>query len=436
MRSLQVQVRRGAGPGVLALARAHGARTPVMVAAEDGADAGAGGRALVFAALPNHRVGAFVEAVTSEHDDASVLLLPIGALPLRTPLDRLNDEVRDVSRLSTLELVAGSIQSVGAWRGLLLYSVLAGVVGGYGLIFDVAYLLVAAMLINPMGAPALVSVIGLGVGDVGMVRRGGLRFLVSLAIQAVSALALGVAYGLDTSTAMMEQVTSLSALAVVVALAAGVAGALTQVKAERDSLVGGSAAGFMVAAALAPPSAVLGLSVPLGRWDYLGLMAFLLALQYVAITLGGWAVLHGFGVAPPDPALGRGRRRHRTFLVAGVAILTAGLVALQLVQGPRFTRADLSRDALGIARAAVATIEGAAFVEATARFTRTDLDRYDSETLLFDVVVEEVGGPDPDGSARLEAAVRDEIQRLVGERMRGVAPLVRVTVVPGRAAGG
>jgi uncharacterized membrane protein len=79
----------------------------------------------------------------------------------------------------------------------------------------------------------------------------------------------------------------------VLALVAGAAGAQAQVQAERDSLVSGTGAGFMVAAALAPPAAMLGLSVPLARWDYAGLMAFLLLLQFVAISLGGWLVLLG-----------------------------------------------------------------------------------------------------------------------------------------------
>jgi hypothetical protein len=119
VRSIQVQVRPDVVERVLALAEEHGAPSPVVVRAEQG---GAEWR-LVLATVPNDRAGSFIAAVTDAADDAAFVLLPVGALPLGVPLDRMDERVRDVSRLSTLELVAGSLQSVGAWQGLLLYSV-------------------------------------------------------------------------------------------------------------------------------------------------------------------------------------------------------------------------------------------------------------------------------------------------------------------------
>jgi uncharacterized membrane protein len=442
MRSVQVQVRTERLDPVLSLATQHGARSPVAVPVrraparagpvQDSATAGGDGWSLVFITLPNDRVGAFVDAVSHEVHDAEFILLPVGALPLATPLDRLDERVRDVSRLSTLELVVASLQSVGAWRGMLLFSLLAGAIGAYGLIFDVSYLLVAAMLVNPMGAPALVSVVGLAIGDGRMFARGGARFAVSLAVQAVTALALGFGYGLSVSTAMMEQVASLSTWAVLVALAAGAAGAQTQVKSERDSLVSGTAAGFMVAAALAPPAAVLGLSVPLGRWDYFGLMAFLLLLQFLAIAIGGWVVLHLLGVRPSDPSTGRGAVRSRNMLVACVLAATVALVAWQAQREPRFNKADLSRTALEIARDAVDQVPGAFLLESSARFTRPELDRYDREGMLLEIMVER-GADAPDDDA-LAAGIRERVRDLVRARMDGVVVFIHVTALPGPPA--
>jgi len=344
-------------------------------------------------------------------------------------VEEVDERVRDVSRLSTIELVLGSLQSVGAWKGILLFSAFAGVIGAYGLIFDVSYLLVAAMLVNPMGAPALVSVVGIAIGDARMFGRGGVRFLVSLAVQAGAALALGFAYALDVSTEMMEQVTALSTWSILVAVVAGAAGAQTQVKSDRDSLVSGTAAGFMVAAALAPPAAVLGLSVPLARWDYFGQMAFLLALQFFAIAAGGWLSLFVFGVRPAEPSIGRGSALRRNVLLAGVVAVAVGMVAWQTSQEPRFQKADLSRAALEIARDAVDATPGAFLVESDARFTRPELDRYEGEGLLIQVIVESSGAAEDDGV--LQSAIRERIRTLVHERMRGVVPFVDVTILPG-----
>ncbi|CAN5885167.1 hypothetical protein BH23GEM9_BH23GEM9_00290 [soil metagenome] len=435
MRSLQVQVRTDRAQRVLALAESHGARAPVAVQAialtttVGGDDSG---WSVLMLNLPNDSVGRFVEAVADEAADASFVLMPVGTLPVATPLDRIDDSVRDVSTLSTLELVVSSLQSVGAWRGMLVYSVLAGIVAAYGLSFDVVYLLVAAMLINPMGAPAVVSVIGIAIGDHRMFARGGLRFLVSLVAQATAALALGLAYGLTVSTSMMEQVTSLSAWSAVLALAAGAAGAQAQLTSERDSLVSGTAAGFMVAAALAPPAAVLGLSVALGRWDYFELMAFQLLLQFVAIAAGGWVTLHLLGVRPADESIGRGSAQWRNVLAATVTLAVIGLAWLQSGLEPRFTKADLSRTALEVARDAVDQTASVALVESSAHFTRPEEERHSGEALLFDIVVERLpSGPPVDDD--VETEIRERVRRLVRTRMSGVVPFVRVTVLNGPA---
>lgn len=430
MRPVQVQVRKAAAQRVLCLAEEHGARAPVAldVRLAAGRDDAGGGWSLLLVNLPNDRFGRFVTAVGDEVTDATFTLMPVGALPISTPLHELDERIRDVSRLSTMEVVVASLQSVGAWRGMLVYSALAGVVGAYGLIFDVVYLLVAAMLINPMGAPAVVAVIGVAIGDRRMFGRGGLRFLVSLAVQAASALALGLAYGLSVSTGAMEQVTSLSAWSALLALAAGAAGAHTQLKSERDSLVSGTAAGFMVAAALAPPAAVLGLSIALARWDYTGLMAFLLLLQFVAISAGGWLVLHLAGVRPGDATTGRGSATWRTLLAAALSVAVIGMVVLQSQLRPRFVKADLAGTAVEIVRDVVATTSGAALIESSARFTRPQLARRPGEALLVEVLVESTG---TSRNAELETEIREQVSRALQSRMSGVVPFIRVDILPG-----
>lgn len=200
--------RTGSVGRVLEIAGAHGAGSPLAVRV-DRTGAGIGEApgstwSLIFVDLPNTEVGSFVDAVRREVDEAEFVLVPVGVLPLHTPLEEVAGRVRDVSRLSTVELVLASLQSVGAWKGLLVFSALAGAIGAYGLIFDVSHLLVAAMLINPMGAPALVAVVGLAIGDPRMFVRGGARFAVSLAVQALAAMALGVGYGLRISTGMLR----------------------------------------------------------------------------------------------------------------------------------------------------------------------------------------------------------------------------------------
>lgn len=425
MRQLHVLVRAEKARRVVELGHEHDAFSPAALPAERAEE---GEWRMVLLNLPNDRVGGFVRAVAGEVDDAQVVLFPQGSLPVQLPLDRVHPRVRSVGEKSTLELVLASLQSIGSWKGLLLYSAFSGIVAAYGLLVNASYMLVAAMLIAPMGAPLMVATIGTAVGEPRMAGRGALRFGVSVGVLVASAAALGWAYGLRVSTALMEQVTGLSAWTALVAMVAGAAGAQSQVQSERASLVTATATGFLVAAALSPTSAVLGLSVPLGRWDYAGLMAFQLVLQFAALVTGGWLSLLVFGVRPGDPGAGRGSRSARTALAAVLVAATAALAAWQVRHPPRFLKADVALDAVRLARDAVRSVPGARTVQAEARFTRADRDAGPGEGLLVTVVVEQAS-PGAERAAT-ETAVRAAVRARVAGELPGVTPYVDVTVLP------
>jgi uncharacterized membrane protein len=426
MRQLHVLVQADQARRVLERAAEHKAFSPTAVRAERMEE---GEWTMVFLNLPNDRVGSFIWAVREEVDDAHFTLFPRGALPVQTPLTEINERVRDVSHRSTLELVLDSFQSLGSWKGMLLYAAFSGVIAAYGVIFNTSYLLVAAMLVAPMGAPAMVAVIGTAIGDWKMFGRGAIRFVAALAVLVVTALALGYAYRLSFSTAIMEAITSLSAWGALVALVAGAAGAQSQVQSERTSLVTGTATGFLIAAALSPTSAVLGLAIPLQRWDYAALMGFQLGLQFVAIVAGGWLALLLYDVRPGDPSAKRGSGTWRTVLAGTVSLAVVLFTWWQTTQAPRFVKADLSRQAIELSRQAVQTVPGARLIEANAHFTRPDLEGRSGEGLLLGLVVQDTIGTT--NAQDLESAIRAATTQNISSGMPNVVPFVDVTVLPG-----
>ena len=425
MRQLHVQVREDKGDRVLELANEHDAFSPTVVPGER-----PGGErwSVVFLNLPNDQVGAFIWAVRKEVEDAQFVIFPWGTLPVQTPLSEVRQRVRNVSHLSALELVLSSLQSLGSWQGLLLYAFFSGIVAAYGLILNASFLLVAAMLIAPMGAPGMVAVIGTAIGDWKMVWRGTLRFWVAVAVLVATAAILGYAYNLGVSTALMEQVTALSAWTVLVALVAGAAGAQSQVQSERSSLVTATATGFLIAAALSPASAVIGLSIPLRRWDYAGLMGFVVLLQFLALIVGGSLSLLLYDVHPGDPTVGRGSKRGRMALGGTATLAVAGLVWWQIAQGPRWVKADVASDATALTRSAVRSLPTVQLIEASAHFTRPDLPDRSAEGLLVDVLVQRLS--DTDSVAALESAVREAVEAQIRANLEGVIPFVSVTVFP------
>lgn len=425
MRQVQVQVRSEQAERVLKVASDHDAFSPLSVAGEreDGE-----AWSVVFLHLPNDRVGEFIWALREEVDDAQFVVFPFGVLPVQTPTDEIHPQIRNVAARSTLELVLGALQSVGSWKGLLLYAAFAGWVAGYGLIVGTSYMLVAAMLIAPLGAPLMVVTIGITVGDPRMLLRGVSRFVAAVGVMSVSAAVMGWIHGLSAATGLMETVTDLSVWAAPVAVIAGAAGAQSQIQSERASLVTATATGFLVAAALAPVSSLLGLSVVMGRWDYTAIMAFQIALQFFALVTGGWLILSVYGVRPDDATTGRGSRGLRLALAALTLVVTVAMAVWQYRERPLLLKADVVGGSIEVAGQAVRTVPAVQMVGLQARATTPNLDRVPGEGVLVQITVQQAGASVPADSA--EAAVRRAVSRAVRERFVGVTPFVSVTVLP------
>lgn len=424
MKLVEVQVPSEAAERVRRLADEHGAFAPSEI---DIRRDGEAGWSTLRVNLPNDRVGPFVTATAEAVEAAELVIETAETLPIRPPLSDVRERVTDVSRRSTLELVLAVHQSVGTWPAMLFFAAVSGLVAAYGVIFGLPYLLTGAMLIAPLGSPVMVCVVGAAVGDRWMVRRGVVRFAGALAAVAAAGAALGWLYGLSASTAMMETISDLSLWSALLGVAGGAAGALTLVKSERDSLVTATATGFLVAVSLSPPSAVLGLGVALGRWHTVGLMAFLLALTFVGILLGGFLALRARGVRPGETTIGRGEPRFAHALAATAAVALAALVLWQAHAGASWQRADLARRASTLARQAMSDVPGYAVLRAEASFTTANAEWHAGESMLLDLVLKrrpEAGEAVPE--AALRSVVRDAIER----ELDGVRTFVDLTTVP------
>lgn len=383
--------------------------------------------ALVLADVPNEAVGRFVEAAEGSlaaGEEARFVISPHGVIPLATPVGEVRQAVREVTSRSAVELTLAALQSIGSWRGLISYSVFSGAVAAYAIMFNISFLLVAAMLIAPMGAPLMVCVTGTALGDLRIFRAGLVRFVVAILILAGSAVALGTAYGLTVSTALMELVSSISGWTALIAVLGGAAGAQSLVQSDRDSLVTATATGFLVAVALSPPTAVLGLAVVIERWDYVALMAFTLLLTVTGIVVGGSAILRVFGIAPGRAIVARGSGRVRALILGPALLLLAGLVLFQYSRTPAFRKADLSYRAISAVRDTLATVPDLTVLEVSAHFTRRDLPVL--EQGLFVQVV----GATRAATDSLDYDIRTAATARLRRSMPDVRPYIALTLVP------
>lgn len=422
MREIEVLVRRTDVDVVRRIAEEHAHAAPTVLAVESAEEHE---RRQMQILLRNERVGAFVEEVASRLDDVQFLMSPHGVIPLRERLDDLDEHVADVSRRSTMELVVDGLQSIGSWRGMILYAFISGLVAAYGVIFDTVYLLTASMLIAPMGAPAMVAVIGVTLGESKMIRRGTIRFFAALGVATAAGALLGGLYGLRSPTPTMEEIAALSKWAILLAVAGGAAGAQALVRSERDSLVTATATGFLVAVALSPPAAVLGLSLPMMRGQYALLMSFNLVLTFFGILLGGWLSLRFFGVTPGDAPGRRGHKSMATAMVVTVLVLAGALTAWQARAAPDFQKADLTQDALQVTRDVVGKeSRGFRLLDVRAVFLREEPDWLEAEGLLVRAVVH------PTGAGGVVEELRTELEGALRHALPGVEPFVDMVTVP------
>ena len=418
MRQLLIKVPRGRGADVLREAESFDALNTARLEADDGD--------LVLLHLSNGEVTPFLQRL-EPIPDLHASFFPRGVIALKPPADEAPEQVKDVQVRSPIEVFLAGVQSIGAWSGFLSFAAAAGAVVWVGLFTNTIYLLTAAMLVAPFAGPAMNAAIATAAGDAHLLRQSLLRYAGAIAVTVFVAGALSFVLGQDTATTQMIARSQISRVAVLLPLVAGAAGALSLVQSDRDSLVSGAAVGVLVAASLAPPAGLVGMAAAIGRWDLVVNGGFVLLLQLVGINLTGALVFRFFG------GLSEGNLRYErasTWLfptgLAVSAVAVAGLLAWQFSAPLSLERSSLAQRVATEMREAVGARQDVALVEASARFTRADVQG--QTTLLGEVYVQRrPRATQPD--AALRADLTRALQQRLGQAWPTLTPLVSVTVL-------
>ncbi|GAA0232185.1 TIGR00341 family protein [Haladaptatus pallidirubidus] len=216
-------------------------------------------------------------------------------------------------------------------------TVLSAIVATAGLLLDSPAIVVGSMVIAPQVGSAMTSSVGLVLNDRHMIIDGLRSQILGLGVAIVSATIFGWALksaqfippSLNVVTVnQISQRISPGFLSVAVGLCAGAAGALGLATALPVSLVG-----VMIAAALIPAAAAVGIGLAWGP-PVIALGAFvLLVVNTVSINAAGGGVLYILGYRPVE---GTTIRKAAPTLVAAVVLLAAlsgsGLVMTKQMQ--------------------------------------------------------------------------------------------------------
>lgn len=213
---------------------------------------------------------------------------------------------------------------------------LSAVVATAGMLTDSAAVIVGSMVIAPLLGPAIGASVGRMIHEPSLFRDGLRAQVVGVVLAVISALAFSLAIrytigaGIDVS--VLEEVTERTnpgILSLVVAIASGIAGALAFTAGTTAVLVG-----VMIAAALIPPAAAVGIGLAFGQPVLAASAAVLVLVNVLCINLTSMVVLWLRGYRPKryrEQRLARAAAiKQITVLVLAVLILSSFLVVTSI----------------------------------------------------------------------------------------------------------
>lgn len=201
--------------------------------------------------------------------------------------------------------------------------VLSTVVAAIGLLEDSVAVVIGAMVIAPLLGPNLAFALGTALGDLRLMREAATTLLVGLAAAVAVSAALGMLLPLNTDSAELMARTEVGWDSIALALASGAAAALSLTTGLSSVLVG-----VMVAVALLPPAATLGLMLGSGETALAQGAGLLLAINIVCVNLATKLV---FLVKRISPRAWREKERARRAMIVHIAGWVLILAVLAVV---------------------------------------------------------------------------------------------------------
>ena len=263
-------------------------------------------------------------------------------LDARTVISRRFDELQDRyaeeeasdDRIAREELTAAADELAPSTTTFVVMTVISTIIATAGLLLDSPAVVVGSMVIAPLIGPAMAASVGTVVNDTDLFRRG-LRLQITgllLSVASATAFAAFVRYtnlippleNVFTVPEIQERVAP-DVLSLVVAVGSGAAGVVSLTSGVSTALVG-----VMIAVALLPPAATVGIGLAwLDPLTALGATVLLL-VNVLSINLAAILVLWYSGYRPEHWFR---RSEARSATIKRVAILAVAIVLLSAFLG-------------------------------------------------------------------------------------------------------
>jgi len=220
----------------------------------------------------------------------------ITVLAVESSLPRLEEEQQKQKNAATASresLYDGVVKNAGVDLNFIVLVILSTVVAAIGLIENNVAVVIGAMVIAPLLGPNLALSLGTALGDMPLVRKATVTLLVGIFSATALSVVLGFLWPSELNSPELLARTDAGLDAVALALASGAAAALSLTTGLSSVLVG-----VMVAVALLPPAATLGLMLGQGNSELAIGAGLLLAVNIVCVNLASKIVFLIKGINP------------------------------------------------------------------------------------------------------------------------------------------
>ena len=210
---------------------------------------------------------------------ARVVVIPVEATLPREEKEE-ETETKPSIEISREELYNSIGKNARLNRTYLLLILLSTVVVAIGLLEDNVAVVIGAMVIAPLLGPNLALALGTALGDTDLMWRAFKTGLAGMSLALFLSIFIGVFWPMNVESRELIARTHVGLDSAVLAMASGAAAVLSLTSGLPSVLVG-----VMVAVALLPPTATLGLMLGAGQSNLAYGAAFLLAVNIVAVNL-------------------------------------------------------------------------------------------------------------------------------------------------------
>lgn len=233
-----------------------------------------------------------IQSVMEKERDWRVNVMAIEAT--MPEIDERKDEKSDNGTRAIREEMMANVRRDGVFgRDFAVMVILSSIVAAVGMNSDSAAGVIGAMVIAPLLGPILAFAMGAALGNSDLLKTSGKSLAAGILLALVSSLLIGVVVPINTSSGELMSRSEVRLDAIALALASGAAAALSLARGTASALVG-----VMVAAALLPPGAAIGMFASSGYPDLAARAGLLLILNVACLILSALVTFRLNGISP------------------------------------------------------------------------------------------------------------------------------------------